>query len=626
MAGENKSVIIEVTSAQDLSPQEQKKIEHVFSAKHKGQSVEYVYKIDKSILGGILVVDGDKYYDGTIRSQVDKIDPSYVMSEQFVETARARLQRTQNSDKKSRSRAKAGDKSSKKITAETAGDIKREVDSELKKTVDDFKKSFDVRHAGSVEFCGDGVIRVNGLSDAKYGEMLQVENGTRAIVLSLENDGVGAIVLDDDDTVSAHMLVKTTGLIVSVPVGEKLLGRVVDPLGKPIDGGGEIKPDGYRSIEAPAPQIKDRGKVDTPMMTGLLAIDSMVPIGRGQRELIIGDRQTGKTSLAVDTIINQRGKDVICVYVAIGQKSSSVSAVVNTLTEFGAMDHTVVVCSTARDSAPLQYIAPYAGCAIAEEFMYSGKDVLIVYDDLSKHAVAYRAMSLLLKRPPGREAYPGDIFYLHSRLLERAAKLSPELGGGSMTALPIVETLAGDISAYIPTNVISITDGQIYLESELFNAGTRPAVNVGLSVSRVGSSAQTVGMRRVAGKLRLDLSQYRELAVFAQFGADLDDSTSRMLEKGKRTSEILKQDVHCPLDIEHQIILLYITTNELLKSVPTSRVCEFKDSFVKYFDINHADVVNELKTTGEISIEMGVTIESAVDAFLLYFLKDGKNE
>ena len=352
----------------------------------------------------------------------------------------------------------------------------------------------------------------------------------------------------------------------------------------------------------------------------------MIPIGRGQRELIIGDRQTGKTSIAVDTIINQKGKGVICVYVAIGQKSSSVSSVVNTLTEHGAMDYTVVVSASASTSAPLQYIAPYAGCAIAEEFMYDGNDVLIVYDDLSKHAVAYRAMSLLLKRPSGREAYPGDIFYLHSRLLERAAKLSPALGGGSMTALPIVETLAGDISSYIPTNIISITDGQIYLESDLFNSGVRPAINVGLSVSRVGSSAQSKAMRKVSGKLRLDLSQYRELKVFAQFGADLDESTMRTLEQGKRTNEILKQDVHMPMSVEHQIVLLYMTTKELLRGIPVERVAEFKDEFIRFLDIERPDVVKTLADGGEVTMDMGIRIEEAVEEFSLFFLKKGGNE
>ncbi|MCH5165152.1 MAG: F0F1 ATP synthase subunit alpha [Clostridiales bacterium] len=622
--------IIEVTSAAELSHAQIEKIEKVFLSKHKskGEKIEFVYKIDKELIGGILVVDGDKYYDGTFRSQIDKLNKVFKTSEQYaVAAASSRRKRSKKQQQQADTLAQESEEQAPPQAAQlTAEYIKARTDKELSKTVSRYKRSFDVRHAGSVEFCGDGVIMCNGLSDAEYGEMLEIENGAQAIVLSLSDGNVGAIVLDDDDKVSAHMLVKTTGMIVSVPVGEKLLGRVVNPLGKPVDGLGDFTPDKYRPIEAPAPAIKDRGKVNTPMLTGLLAVDSMIPIGRGQRELIIGDRQTGKTSIAVDTILNQKGKDVICVYVAIGQKSSTVSNIVNTLTEHGAMSYTVIVSATARDSAPLQYIAPYAGCAIAEEFMYSGKDVLIVYDDLSKHAVAYRAMSLLLKRPPGREAYPGDIFYLHSRLLERAAKLSPELGGGSMTALPIVETLAGDISAYIPTNIISITDGQIYLESDLFNSGVRPAINVGLSVSRVGGSAQTSGMRKVSGKLRLDLSQYRELAVFAQFGAELDQTTAALLEQGKRTTEVIKQDVHRPMSVEHQVLLLYLTTKELLKNIPVNRITEFKEKFVKFFDIECSDIMKELCKTGDISMDMGIEIEDAVNEFSLYFLKENGDE
>ena len=614
---------IDVTSATEQSSAQIKKIEKVFLSKHKGENVEFVYKIDKELIGGILVVDGDKYYDGTVRSQIDKINTDFKMSEVYVQAATVPKRRKSKPSADSASVKKTPAVAPEQLNAEN---IKAQTEKELSDIVSRYNKSFDVRHAGSVEFCGDGVIMCNGLSAAEYGEMLQIENGAQAIVLSLSDGNVGAIVLDDEDSVSAHMLVKTTGMIVSVPVGDKLLGRVVNPLGKPVDGLGEFTSDKYRPIEAPAPAIKDRDKVNTPMLTGLLAVDSMIPIGKGQRELIIGDRQTGKTSIAVDTILNQKGKGVICIYVAIGQKSSTVSSIVNTLTERGAMEYTVIVSATARDSAPLQYIAPYAGCAIAEEFMYAGKDVLIVYDDLSKHAVAYRAMSLLLKRPPGREAYPGDIFYLHSRLLERAAKLSPELGGGSITALPIVETLAGDISAYIPTNIISITDGQIYLESELFNAGIRPAINVGLSVSRVGGSAQTKAMRKVSGKLRLDLSQYRELAVFAQFGADLDDATARLLEQGKRTTEIIKQDVHSPMSVEQQIILLYVTTKQLLKDIPVARIAEFKDKFIKFFDIDYADVVKELRECGEITMDMGIRIEDAVNEFALYFLKDEAHE
>ncbi len=612
--------VISVTSAIELSPKQSARIEKVFSAKHSGEKVEFVYKIDKELIGGILIVDGDKYYDGTVRSQIDKLSSEFKLNEKYVEASATK--------KSKRTKKTVSDFGAPvdmpKPEKSSAEFIKASTDKYLSETVTRYKKTFDARQAGSIEFCGDGVIMCTGLPDAEYGEMLQIENGTQAIVLSLSEGSVGAIVLDDDDKVTAHMVVKTTGMIVSVPVGERLLGRVVNPLGKPIDGLGDFTPEKYRPIEYPAPPIKDRDKVNKPMHSGLIAVDSMIPIGRGQRELIIGDRQTGKTSIAVDTILNQKGTGVICVYVAIGQKSSTVSNIVNTLTANGAMDYTVIVSASARDSAPLQYIAPYAGCAIAEEFMYAGKDVLIVYDDLSKHAVAYRAMSLLLKRPPGREAFPGDIFYLHSRLLERAAKLSPELGGGSLTALPIVETLAGDISAYIPTNIISITDGQIYLESELFNSGIRPAINVGLSVSRVGSSAQTKAMRKVSGKLRLDLSQYRELAVFAQFGADLDESTSKMLEQGKRTTEIIKQDVHCPMSLEHQIILLYITSKKLIGNIPPARIIEFKDGFLKFFDIDYPDVMHELECGSEITMEMGMRIEEAVEEYSLFFLKEGQ--
>ena len=489
------------------------------------------------------------------------------------------------------------------------------IEEQLRKKIDSVSLDYAVMPAGRVRFSADGVIKIDGLRNAKYGELLDVGGETQAIVLGLNENDVDAIVLGEEDKASAGMIVKATGRIVEVPVGKKLLGRVVNPLGVPIDGMGIIKGAKRRPIEAPAPEIAERGKVNTPLQTGILAIDSMVPIGRGQRELIIGDRQTGKTSIAVDTIINQKDTGVLCVYVAIGQKASNVSDIVHTLTEHDAMDYTVIVCSTAKDSAPLQYIAPYSGCAIAEEFMHQGKDVLIVYDDLSKHAVAYRAMSLLLKRPPGREAYPGDIFYLHSRLLERAAKLSNENGGGSITALPIVETMAGDISSYVPTNIISITDGQIYLESELFNAGVRPAVNVGLSVSRVGSAAQIAGMKKVSGKLRLDLSQYRELAVFAQFGSDLDSATSARLAQGERTTEALKQDVHVTLSVEKQIILLYITMKELLKTVPVKSISKFNSEFLGYIMSARPDIIKSIVKSGDISMETGLDVEDALEEF-----------
>lgn len=609
--------VIYVSSAAELSASQKSRIQKIFSAKHVGAEVQFVYKIDKELLGGILVSDGGKFYDGTLRYQLDKLNIDFKLNEKYVEAAST--QKRKNVKKQEFSdNVEADIPAPSVITAEY---IKKSSDREFNRTVGRYKKSYDIRDAGSIEFCGDGVIMCTGLANAEYGEMLQIENGAQAIVLSLDENSVGAIVLDDDDKVSAHMVVNTTGMIVSVPVGDKLLGRVVNPLGKAIDGLGSVVANKYRPIECVAPPIKDRGKVNTPMQTGIIAVDSMIPIGRGQRELIIGDRQTGKTSIAVDTILNQKGKDVICVYVAIGQKSSSVSAIYNTLKSRGAMDYTVIVSASARDSAPLQYIAPYAGCAIAEEFMYSGKDVLIVYDDLSKHAVAYRAMSLLLKRPPGREAFPGDIFYLHSRLLERAAKLNPENGGGSMTAMPIVETLAGDISAYIPTNIISITDGQIYLESDLFNNGIRPAVNVGLSVSRVGGSAQTKAMRKVSGKMRLYLSQYRELAAFSQFGADLDESTARMLEQGRRTTEIIKQYVHCPMGLAHQIVLLYIASNELISGIPLERLQEFKTEFAKFFDIEYSDIASALDDGGDLTEEMCVHIRAAVDEFSMYFLR-----
>ena len=439
----------------------------------------------------------------------------------------------------------------------------------------------------------------------------------------MEKDKVGAVVLGDETKIAIGMTVYSTGQIVSVPVGSCVLGRVINPLGHALDGLPELETDFYRPIEAPAPSITQRDKVTTPLQTGILAIDSMIPIGKGQRELIIGDRQTGKTSIAIDTIINQKGKDIYCVYVSIGQKASTISNLVRILKEREALEYTCVVCSTAYDSAPLQYIAPYCGCAIAEEFMYNGKDVLIVYDDLSKHAIAYRTMSLLLKRPPGREAYPGDIFYLHSRLLERAAKLNAEMGGGSMTALPIVETLAGDISAYIPTNVISITDGQIYLEDELFNAGIRPAINVGLSVSRVGANAQIPAMKKVSGKLRLELSQYRELAIFAQFGSELDASTRHILSQGEKTTETLKQPQYNPYSVEEQVILLYAVNKEFLKDIPVKQVREFNKGLLNYIKTFHPNIIDDISQTSDLTRENMERIEKAIIEYKEYiFISD----
>ena len=421
-----------------------------------------------------------------------------------------------------------------------------EITSIIKNEIKNYEKELETVDSGTIIQIGDGVARVYGLEECMEGELLEFPNQVFGMALNLEQDNVGCVLLGSEEGIKEGDIVKRTGKIVEVPVGEDLIGRVVNSLGQPIDGKGPIKNDGYRAIEVPAPGILERSSVNEPLQTGIKAIDSMIPIGRGQRELIIGDRQTGKTAIAIDTIINQKGKDVICIYVAIGQKQSTVANIVNTLTEEGAMDYSIVVTASASESAPLQYIAPYSGCTMGEYFMNKGKHVLIIYDDLSKHAVAYRTMSLLIRRPPGREAYPGDVFYIHSRLLERAAKLSKENGGGSLTALPIIETLAGDVTAYIPTNVISITDGQIFLETELFNAGQRPAVNPGISVSRVGGNAQIKAMKQVSGTLRLELAQYRELASFAQFGSDLDKDTQARLEKGKRLIEILKQDQYKP--------------------------------------------------------------------------------
>ncbi len=478
-------------------------------------------------------------------------------------------------------------------------------------------KSFDfsnhaVSAAGRIISCNDGVLTIEGLSDVKNGELLYINGGHYALALNLEENAVGAILLTNNTSLSAGDIAYATGRIVGVPVGNMLLGRVINPLGEAIDGGSEIKSSSYRNIEAAAPPIFDRAKVASPLYTGIKAIDCMVPIGKGQRELIIGDRQTGKTALAIDTIINQKNKNVICIYVAIGQKASGIAKIVSALKEHDAMSYTVVVSSTANNPAPLQYIAPYTGTAIAEEFMYRGKDVLIVYDDLSKHAVAYRTISLLLRRPSGREAFPGDIFYIHSKLLERSAKLSDALGGGSLTALPIIETLAGDISAYIPTNVISITDGQIYLESELFHSGIRPAVNVGLSVSRVGGSAQCAAMRKVSGKIRLDLAHYREMVLFSQFGADLDKSTKAILNKGERLTESLKQAQYSPVSMVNTVIEMEVMVNDLLSDVPTKDIKPFMDAFIGHIHRRHNEVVKNIIRTESLSPEDEETIKGSL--------------
>ena len=475
-----------------------------------------------------------------------------------------------------------------------------EISSVIKEQIKRYESKLQVEDTGTVIQVGDGIARVHGLEKCMAGELLEFPNEVYGMVLNLEEDSVGAVLFGSDTYIKEGDSVKRTERIVEVPVGDSLLGRVVNSLGQPIDGKGPIKSDKFRPIESNAPGVIDRRSVYQPLQTGIKAIDSMIPIGRGQRELIIGDRQTGKTSIAIDTIMNQKTENVICIYVAIGQKKSTVVQLVKTLEDAGAMDYSIVVNSSAADPAPLQYIAPYAGVAMAEEFMYKGKDVLIIYDDLSKHAVAYRAMSLLLRRPPGREAYPGDVFYIHSRLLERAAKLSDDLGGGSITALPIIETQAGDVSAYIPTNVISITDGQIYLESELFFSGQRPAVNPGISVSRVGGDAQIKAMKKVSGKIKLELAQYRELAAFAQFGSDLDQDTRRILSHGERVLEVLKQGLGDTKKVEHQVMTIYAVVNKHLVDIPVNSVLRFEKEFTKFMDESYPEIGKDIKETGKL--------------------------
>ena len=467
---------------------------------------------------------------------------------------------------------------------------------------------------GYVIQVGDGIAKVHGLDKCKSNELLRFENGSFGMALNLEESCVSVVMLGTDVGIREGGLVKRTGCVVSVPVGEALIGRVVDALGQPIDGKGPIDSKELRPIERNAPGIIERKSVSVPLQTGIKAIDSMIPIGRGQRELIIGDRQTGKTVIATDTILNQKGKNVICIYVAIGQKRSTVAQLVDTLARGGAMDYTIVVSATASELAPLQYIAPYSGCTMGEYFMDQGKDVLIVYDDLSKHAVAYRALSLLIRRPPGREAYPGDVFYLHSRLLERAARVAPEYGGGSMTALPIIETQAGDVSAYIPTNVISITDGQIYLESELFHSGIRPAINPGISVSRVGGSAQIKAMKKVAGTLKLTYSQYRELQSFAQFGSDLDADTKTRLAQGERVVEVLKQDRSSPLDVALQVSILYAVVHNMLMDVPVERISAFENALFDHLTVQHPEILEDIRKTGELRPENEAALRAAIES------------
>ncbi len=494
-----------------------------------------------------------------------------------------------------------------------------EISSVIKEQIQKYASEIAVSDTGTVIQVADGIARIYGLEKAMQGELLEFPNEVYGMVLNLEEDNVGAVLLGSSNDISEGDVVKTTGRVVEVPVGDGMLGRVVNALGQPIDGKGPIHAEKHRQIERVASGVIARKSVDTPLQTGIKAIDSMVPIGRGQRELIIGDRQTGKTAIAVDTIINQKGQGVKCIYVAIGQKSSTVASIVNTLEEYGAMDYTTVVSATASELAPLQYIAPYSGCAIGEEWMENGEDVLIIYDDLSKHAAAYRTLSLLLKRPPGREAYPGDVFYLHSRLLERAAKLSDELGGGSLTALPIIETQAGDVSAYIPTNVISITDGQIYLETEMFNSGFRPAINAGLSVSRVGGAAQIKAMKKIAAPIRVELAQYRELAAFSQFGSELDDDTKEKLAQGERIKEVLKQPQYQPMPVQYQVIIIYAATKKYLLDIPVGDILRFEKEFFEFLDTKYPEIPGSIAQEKQLSDATDAALQAALGEFKASF-------
>lgn len=496
-----------------------------------------------------------------------------------------------------------------------------EISSVIKEQIKNYSTKLETSDVGTVIQVADGIARIHGLESAMQGELLEFPGEVYGMILNLEEDNVGAVLLGDNKNINEGDIVKTTGRVVEVPVGDAMTGRVVNALGQPIDGKGPIETTKTRPIERVASGVISRKAVDTPIQTGIKAIDAMVPIGRGQRELIIGDRQTGKTAIAIDTIINQKGQGVHCIYVAIGQKASTVANIVKTLREYGAMDYTTIVASTASELAPLQYIAPYSGCAIGEEWMENGEDVLVIYDDLSKHATAYRTLSLLLRRPPGREAYPGDVFYLHSRLLERAARLSDKLGGGSLTALPIIETQAGDVSAYIPTNVISITDGQIYLETEMFNAGFRPAINAGLSVSRVGGSAQIKAMKKIAGPIRTDLAQYRELAAFAQFGSELDDDTKERLAQGERIREILKQPQYQPMAVEKQVVVIYAATKKYLLDIEVVDIMKYEQVLINFIDTRYPEIFTSIRDTKEISDETEKLLIKAIEESKAEFKK-----
>lgn len=579
--GDRKKNIVHATVTCINPPDEKqlKGIEDFVRKETKSENVVVDIKNDASLVGGFVITVEGKEYDFSLKTKMQTI------KEQILRTAK-----------------------------ESTGSNK-EVLEVLRKDIKSFKDNLQGEEVGQVVKVGDNIATIVGLGNAMYGEIVVFEDGTKGMVQNINHDSIGCILFGSDDEIEQGTKVKRTKRKAGVPVGENFVGRVVNALGEPIDGLGDIEASDYRLVEQPAPSIVDRKSVSKPMETGILAIDSMFPIGRGQRELIIGDRQTGKTSIAIDTIINQKGKDTICVYNAIGQKASTVAKLVNTLKKNGAMDYTIVVCSTASDAASLQYISPYSATAMAEYFMYKGKDCLIVYDDLSKHAVAYRAISLLLGRPPGREAYPGDVFYLHSRLLERSSRLSDELGGGSITALPIIETQAGDVSAYIPTNVISITDGQIYLESDLFFSGQRPAVNVGLSVSRVGGAAQTKAMKKAAGSLRVDLAQFREMEVFTQFSSDLDDDTKMQLKYGSGLMELLKQPLTHPMSLAQQVITLVGAIGKKFVDVPKDKLKSYQGEMLEYFENHHSDLVAEIDTQKVLDDDLKASILDVIDEF-----------
>ncbi|HOH86960.1 F0F1 ATP synthase subunit alpha [Ruminococcus sp.] len=582
--GSIKAVVRYVTP---LTEAQQADLRQFIMDKFVKEDVDIEYKHDPDIIGGFILNAGDLEYDKSYRTSLRLMkDSLQTKAAEYVDGSASR-----NTGKNS------------------------DIISVLKTEVRDFEVKSGATETGFITRLGDGIARVHGMNSVMYGELVEFETGIRGIVQNLEEKSVGVVLLGDDHGLTEGSSVIRTGKRAGIGVSDELLGRVVDALGSPIDGQGQIKADDYFPIEREAPGVIERKPVSTPLQTGILAIDSMFPIGRGQRELIIGDRQTGKTSIAVDTIINQKGQDVICIYVAIGQKSSTVAQIVNTLKKYGAMDYSVVVCASASDPAPFQYIAPYSGTAIAEYFMSKGKDVLIVYDDLSKHAVAYRAMSLLLHRPPGREAFPGDVFYLHSRLLERSSRLDDEHGGGSLTALPIIETLAGDISAYIPTNVISITDGQIFLESELFNSGLRPAVNYGLSVSRVGGAAQTKAMKKASGNLRIDLAQFKEMEIFTQFSSELDQSTTELLEHGRMLTELLKQPLYNPLPHYEQVILLYAAQHDFLKGIPLKELREYRTDLMTYIRSYGQDIITEIEENKVLTDDLMERIERILTAF-----------